>query len=327
MIPQIFLAPMAGYTGVATREIAYEFGAQAAISEMVSAKGILFKNSKTAELLKLGDNEKGIFIQLFGSEPNIMAEAALKIEEILGVKLMGIDINMGCPAPKIVKNGEGCALMLDLKKAELILSSVRRAYKGLLSVKFRKGFDKNHINAVEFSKTAYDAGCNFLTVHGRTREQYYGGKADWEIIKEVKETVPIPVIANGDIFSAEDSKKIMEFTGCSKVMIGRGALGNPFIFDEINCLDKNLHFNKPETEQIIDLCLKHARLEIKYRGEKTAMLIMRTIAPKYIKGFKNSAKLRNKLVHINEYSELRDVLNDYLINNKTSKNSIIISRI
>lgn len=311
MIPQLFLAPMAGYTGPATREIAYEYGAQAAVSEMVSAKGLIFKNPKTLELLKIGDNENGIFIQLFGNEPQIIADAAQKVKEYLGSKLLGIDINMGCPAPKIIKNGEGCALMLKVKRAEDIIKAVRNAYEGLLSVKFRKGFNNNNINAVEFARMAQDAGCNFLTIHGRTREQFYSGVADWRIIREVNKTVSIPVIANGDIFYADDSKKIKEFTGCASIMIGRGALGNPLIFGEITCNDCGKEYKPPDLNQIIELCLKHARLEMKYRDEKTAMLLMRTFAPKYIKGFKNSAKLRDKLVHINQYGELHDILNNY----------------
>lgn len=316
MIPKLFLAPMAGFTSAATREIAYEFGAQAAVSEMISAKGLMFENKRTESLLKIGDGESPLIVQLFGSEPAIIADAAIKVNDILGEKLRGIDINMGCPAPKIVKNGEGCALMLDLKKSESIIKNVRDAYDGLLSVKFRKGFDSNHINAVVFAKMAQNAGCDFITVHGRTREQYYGGRSDWQIIKEVKNSVEIPVVANGDIFSAGDAVKIREFTGCRSIMIGRGAQGNPFIFKEIEYSDKNKPYNSPEINEIIDLCLKHARSEIKYKDEKTAMLIMRTIAPKYIKGFKGSAKLRDKLVHINKYCELFNILKEYALSSE-----------
>lgn len=312
MIPKIFLAPMAGFTDAATREIAYEYGAQAAVSEMISAKGLIYENRRTQDLLKTGIGENSLIIQLFGSEPEIVADAAVKVEDFLGEKLYGIDINMGCPAPKIVKNGEGCALMLDLKKAERIIKEVRKAYGGLLSVKFRKGFDSSNVNAVEFAETAQDSGCNFITIHGRTREQYYGGAADWQIIREVKNAVNIPVVANGDIFTADDAKKIRDFTGCGSIMIGRGALGNPFIFKEIMCRDNNLPYSRPNPRKIIELCLRHARNEIRYKNEKTAMLVMRTLAPKYIKGFKNSAKLREKLVHVNTYPELRNILTEYL---------------
>lgn len=313
MIPEIFLAPMAGFTDAATRELSYEYGAQMAVTEMISAKGLLYHNTKTNDLLKLGENEDQIIVQLFGSEPEVIAAAAQNVSDKLKEKLYGIDINMGCPAPKIVKNGEGCALMLNIEKAKRIINAVRKAFDGILSVKFRKGFDQNNINAVELAKTAEDSGCDFLTIHGRTRDQYYAGKADWQIIKDVNNAVRIPVVANGDISSYNAVKRIKELTGCKSVMIGRAALGDPYIFKEIRLLNKCLPYKAPTNRQRIECCLKHAKAEMKYKNEKTAMLVMRTLAPKYIKGFNNSAKIREKLVHITAYRELQEIFEDYLL--------------
>lgn len=228
----VFLAPMAGVTDMVFRRLCKEMGCGLVYSEMVSAKGIRYNNKNTTQLLEIDPYEKPCAVQIFGSDPEVMAEMAGKLNEYEDIAV--IDINMGCPAPKIVKNGEGSALSLKPDLAARIVEAVAKASKKPVTIKFRKGFDDNHINAVEMGKIAENNGASAVTVHGRTREQYYAGKADWDIIKAVKaEVKTIPVIGNGDIFTPEDAKNMLEYTGCDAIMIGRGCQGNPFIFKRV----------------------------------------------------------------------------------------------
>ncbi|MDF2686240.1 MAG: tRNA-U20-dihydrouridine synthase, partial [Clostridia bacterium] len=230
ILPPLFLAPMAGITDISFRQICKKFGADVLITEMISAKGIYYKDKKTTSLLAFDDIEQPIGIQLFGSEPDIMAYA-VKVAEELSPAF--IDINMGCPMPKIVNNGDGSALMKNIPLAEKIIIAAVNAVSVPISVKFRLGYNKNSINAVEFAKMAEAAGASFLTVHGRTSEQMYSGNAEYNIIQKVKNTLKIPVIGNGDVFNPEAASKIHKETGCDGIMIARGALGNPFIFTQI----------------------------------------------------------------------------------------------
>lgn len=310
---KIYLAPMAGITDAAMREVCVLQGAQMTFTEMVSAKGISYQNSKTNALLELGPAEQRAGVQLFGSDPGILAETAKQVQDALAGRLYVIDINMGCPAPKIVNNGEGCALMKTPALARDIIAAVRRAVDVKLSVKFRKGWDDASVNAVEFAKMAEDAGCDAVTVHGRTRMQYYSGRADWDIIGEVKSAVGIEVIGNGDIFRAEDAAALMAHTGCGAVMVARGAQGNPFLFRQINELlcDGEVK-TRPSNRERIEMCLYQARKAVEYKGEHLAMLQMRTHTPQYTKGMRNSAGLRARLVLVKTYTELEDVLYGYL---------------
>ena len=226
----VFLAPMPGVTDLPFRLLCREQGAGMSVTEMVSAKAILYKNKNTKELLAVDRAEGPVSVQLFGSDPEIMAAIAAQIED---GPYVAIDVNMGCPVPKIVNNHEGSALMKDPAQAEKVLTAMVKAVKKPVTVKFRKGFNDQNINAVEFAKMAESCGVAAVAVHGRTREQYYSGKADWDIIRQVKEAVKIPVIGNGDVFTPEDAKRLLDETGCDGIMVGRGAKGNPWIFKRI----------------------------------------------------------------------------------------------
>ncbi len=311
MGPRICLAPMAGLTDAPMRALCAEQGAEMTYTEMVSAKGISFGNRKTNEMIPQGE-ERPVGVQLFGRDPALLADTAAAVCERLGPGLAEININMGCPAPKIVKNGEGCALMKEPELARRIISAVRRRVRVPLSVKIRKGFDAGHENAVEFAEMAEDAGADTVIVHGRTREQFYSGKSDRSVIKAVKEAVGIKVVGNGDIFCADDARAMLDETGCDAVMIARGAVGNPFLFAQVReLLNTGAVSTRPTERQRIDMMLRHARLAVEELGEYPAMRRMRSHTPHYTKGMRGSARLRNMLVKVERYAQLEQIVEDW----------------
>lgn len=305
----VFLAPMAGVTDLVFRVICKEMDCGMVYSEMVSAKGVQHNNKNTKELLKVDERERPVAMQMFGSDPEIMAEMARKLNEYEDIDIL--DINMGCPAPKIVKNGEGSALTLNPKLVGEIISAVSKASKKPVTVKFRKGFDDQHLNALEIGRIAEESGAKAVTIHGRTREQYYAGKADWDIIKALKEEIKtIPVIGNGDIFTPEDAKKMLEYTGCDAVMIGRGSQGNPFIFKRtVEYLENGVLLPEPTWEDRLDIAEKHMDMLADYKGEVIGIREMRKHLGWYIKGLPHSAEMRVKINATSGRENMRDVLN------------------
>ena len=306
----LILAPMAGVTDLPYRLICRSMGCGMVVTEMVSAKAILYKNKNTKTLLEVLPQERPAAVQLFGSDPDILGEIAAQIED--GPYDM-IDFNMGCPVPKIVGNGEGSALMREPKKVEQILSSMVRHVKKPVTVKFRKGFNDTSVNAVEIAKIAESCGVAAVAVHGRTREQYYSGKADWEIIRQVKEAVKIPVIGNGDVFQPEDAEAMLKQTGCDGVMIGRGAKGNPWIFSRTqDYLETGEIPPGPSVAEIRDMILHHGSLLSQYKGEKMAMREMRKHMAWYTAGLPHSAALRNEINQIETLNEMKQLLESRL---------------
>lgn len=298
----LVLAPMAGVTDLPFRVLCKEQGAGLICMEMVSAKGIYYNNKNTEILLTTAEEERPVSLQLFGSDPQIMSEMAKKIEER---PFDILDINMGCPVPKVVNNGEGSALMKNPKLVEKIVSQIVKAIQKPVTVKIRKGFDDEHVNAVEIAKIAEEAGASAVAVHGRTREQYYSGKADWDIIRQVKEAVSIPVIGNGDILTAQDALAMKRQTNCDGFMIGRGAQGNPWIFRQIlHSLETGEELPKPTMKEVTDMLLRHARAQIAFKGEVVGIREMRKHAAWYTSGYKNSAKLRGKINEVETYEDL-----------------------
>lgn len=299
----LMLAPMAGVTDLPFRLLCREQGCGLAVTEMVSAKAILYKNRNTKELMEVAENEGPVALQLFGSDPEIMAGIAAQVES---GPYAFLDVNMGCPVPKIVNNGEGSALMKDLKLAERILTAMVKAVKKPVTVKFRKGFTEEDVNAAEFAKMAESCGVAAVAVHGRTRDQYYSGKADWHIIRKVKESVAIPVIGNGDVFHPEDAKALMEQTGCDGVMIARGAKGNPWIFSRtLHYLETGEILPGPAPGEISRMILRHGTLLSEHKGEETAMREMRKHMAWYTAGLPHSARLRNDINQVGTLDELR----------------------
>ncbi len=302
----VFLAPMAGVTDLPFRLICKSFGCGAVYTEMVSAKGLHYKNEKTNDLLYVDPKEHPVGAQLFGSDPNLLAETAKQVAES---DVDFIDINMGCPAPKITKNGEGSALM---KNPELIGEIVYKVAKCLdkpLTVKIRKGFDADTVNAVEVAKIIAQAGASALTVHGRTREQFYSGVADWDIIKQIKEKVDIPVIGNGDAKTPSDVKRMLDYTGCDAVMIGRAAQGNPWLFKRtLHYLETGQLQDEPTFDQRIEVILKHAKMLIDYKGNYVGIREMRSHLTSYIKGVHGAAHIRRALTSVESYDDIQTLL-------------------
>ena len=300
------LGPMAGVTDLPFRLLCKEQGAGLLCMEMVSAKAIYYNNRNTESLLEIHPDETPVSLQLFGSDPKIMSEMAKRIEER---PFAILDVNMGCPVPKVVRNGEGSALMKEPKLVYEIVSALVKAIDKPVTVKIRKGFDDDHVNAVEIAKIIEEAGAAAVAVHGRTREQYYSGKADWDIIRQVKEAVSIPVIGNGDVTSPQKADELVRQTGCDGIMIARGAEGNPWIFSEMIHWEETGELPpRPDKDEIREMMLKHARLQLKYKGEFCGIREMRKHVAWYTKGLKGVARLREKVNAVESLEELENLL-------------------
>ena len=304
----IILAPMAGVTDLPFRLLCKEQGAGLVCTEMVSAKAISFHNKNTEALLTTSPKERPVSLQLFGSDPDIISEMAAYIEER---PFDILDINMGCPVPKVAGNGEGSALMQNPRLVGEIISKTVKAIKKPVTVKIRKGFTEQNVNAVEIARIAEASGASAIAVHGRTREQYYSGRADWDIIRQVKEAVRIPVIGNGDIDSPKQAAMMLEKTGCDGIMIGRGARGNPWLFGEIRAyLESGELLSRPSREEVRNMMLRHARMQIEYKGDYIGIREMRKHISWYTTGYPGSAKLRGAINLVETYEELEELLNE-----------------
>ena len=302
----LILGPMAGVTDLPFRLLCKEQGADLVYTEMISAKGIYYNNKNTEQLWTIEESERPAALQLFGSDPELMAEMAARIEE---KNFDILDINMGCPVPKVVNNGEGSALMKNPELAGKIVSAVSRRIKKPVTVKFRKGFTEETVNAVEFARRMEDSGAAALAVHGRTREQYYGGRADWEIIRRVKDSVKIPVIASGDIFTPQDALACEKETGCDGLMLARGVRGNPWLFHQMKTYRETGRLEeRPDFTELVQMILRHARMLVEYKGELMGMREMRKHVAWYTAGYKNSSSLRRQVNGIERYEDLERLL-------------------
>ena len=303
------LAPLAGISDKTFRSLCLEQGAGLVCTEMVSAKAIVYKNKNTHVLLERGENEHPCAVQLFGSDSDSIKKAC---EFIADIPFDIVDFNMGCPVPKVVKNGEGSALMTDLKKAEAAVTSLVNSAGKPVTVKIRAGFDNQHINAVEVARLIEDCGAAAVAVHGRTREQYYSGQADLDVIRRVKEAVSIPVFGNGDVCDGPSAKRMLEETNCDGILIGRGAMGNPWVFSQIrDFFETGTESSLPSQEDVFAMMIRHAEMLSQANGEYTAIRQMRTHAPCYLKGFKNASKLRSRINDIESLDDLRDLFLTY----------------
>ncbi|MBP3502393.1 MAG: tRNA dihydrouridine synthase DusB [Clostridia bacterium] len=302
----IILAPMAGITDRAFRIICEKFNPGLVYTEMISSKGLFHNDSKTKQLLNTSGEKRPIAVQIFGSDIESMKYASEYVSKYADI----IDINMGCPAPKVVKNGDGSKLLLDLLKAKEIIKEVVKSSSVPVTVKFRKGWDNDNIVAVEMAKIAEESGASAITIHGRTRSEFYAGKADWDIIKKVKENVKIPVIGNGDVKNYEDANKMFEITGVDGIMIGRASLGNPWIFKEIICGMQRQEFFISNAEKL-NLILEHLNLAIEDKGERVAIMEMRKHISWYIKNTKDASKMRDKVNQITDKEDLVKILTEY----------------
>ena len=304
---ELMLAPMAGYTDKVYRGIAVDMGCNSTITEMVSAKALFYNDKKTLELMELNNKEKNAQIQLFGNDPKVFSGIVDKIPK----NFKFININMGCPAPKIVKNGSGSALLDSPDLCADIVRAIKSETDTPVSIKIRKGiFNKNQ--GIEVAKKCEKAGASMIIVHGRTREEYYSGNNDWDFIKNLKESVSIDVIGNGDIKNYEDAKRAVEFSGVDGLAIGRGAIGNPFIFKEINYRERNLYYEEPSLEEKMNMFLNHLRLLIEYKGQRIGIREMRKQFVGYSFGLRDSKNMRNQLNKLDEYEEVEKLIKEYV---------------
>lgn len=300
---RLFLAPMAGVTDLAFRQVCREHGAALTVTEMVSAKALHFKDKKTPRLLRLGAGEHPAAAQIFGSEPETMAEGAALAREISGCDI--IDINMGCPAPKIVGNGDGSALMKDMKRAEAVIRAVRAAVDCPVTVKFRKGWDESSVNCVEFARMCEAAGADLITLHGRTRSQQYEGTADWDAIRAVKQAVSIPVAANGDVFEPQDAVRILAYTGADFAAIGRGSLGAPWLFSRANALlETGILPPMPAFSERVDTAVRQIECAMEDKGERIALLEARKHVNWYLKGVPGLKEYKKRVSALTKMEEL-----------------------
>ena len=307
---EVFLSPMAGVTDLPFRTICKEKGCGMLYTEMINAKALCYDDENTKKMLRMDKDEHPVAVQIFGSDPEFMGKAAIIMNQYPNEIL---DINMGCPAPKVIKNGDGSALMRNPKLAAEVLTAVVKNSEKPVTLKIRKGWDDDSVNAVEIAKIAEECGISALAIHGRTREQFYSGKADWDIIAEIKQAINIPVIGNGDVFEVEDAVNMLEKTKCDAIMIGRGAQGNPWIFNRINHYMKTGEIlPEPTLEEKITTAIRHMNLAVAEHGDYVAVREMRKHIGWYLKGLKNSAKYRDQINKISDYKEVITMLEEYM---------------